>query len=144
MNKLELARRVVDKMMADDAFSQWMGIRVTEIRPGYVVLSMIVRDDMTNGFGVTHGGLAYSLADSALAFASNGHGRIAMALENNISYVRKVSPGDELTAVAEELSLGKTIGVYQITVTNQREKQVALFRGTVYRTDDHHFPEETE
>lgn len=144
MNKQELAERVVEKMMADDAFSRWMGITVTDIRPGYVTLTMEIRDEMTNGFGVTHGGLAYSLADSALAFASNGHGRIAMALENNISYVRKVSPGDTLTAVAEELSLGRRIAVYQITVTNQDDRQVALFRGTVFRTPDHHFPEESE
>lgn len=139
MNKQELAEKVVEKMMADDAFSQWLGIEVTDIKPGFAELQMKVRPEMVNGFNVTHGGIAYSLADSALAFASNGYGRVALALENNISYMKKVNTGDELTATARELSLGNRIAVYNIEIQNQKNEKVALFRGTVFRTKEKHF-----
>jgi acyl-CoA thioesterase len=142
MDKNELAKKVVDKMMADDAFSRWLGIEVTEIKPGYAELKMTIRDDMANGFGVSHGGVAFSLADSALAFASNSYGRVALALENNISFVKKVMPGDTLTAKTEELSLGRRIAVYNISVRNQNDEQVALFRGTVFRTKEYHFKQD--
>lgn len=139
MDKQILAEKVVDKMMADDAFSQWLGIEVLNVKPGYVSLSMKVRPDMMNGFNVSHGGIAFSLADSALAFASNSYGRVALALENNISFIRKASEGDTLVATTDELSLGNRIGVYNITIVNQDEKQIAAFRGTVFRTKEQHF-----
>lgn len=125
--------------MSDDAFSQWLGIKVIDIKPGYTKLEMAVREEMVNGFNVTHGGIAFSLADSALAFASNSYGRIALALENNISFMKKVMTGDRLTATTEELSIGRRIGVYNITVINQKNEQIALFRGTVFRTQEFHF-----
>ncbi|MDZ7660648.1 hydroxyphenylacetyl-CoA thioesterase PaaI [Fodinibius sp.] len=139
MNKNELAEKVVDKMMADDAFSQWLGIDVVEVNPGFAKLQMKVRKEMVNGFNVSHGGIAFSLADSALAFASNSYGRIAVAMENNISFMKKVVAGDTLTAETEELSIGRRIGVYNISITNQNADQVALFRGTVFRTQEQHF-----
>ncbi len=139
MDKQELAQQVVDKMMADDAFSQWLGIDVMDIKPGFVKLQMKVRDEMVNGFKVSHGGIAFSLADSALAFASNSYGRVAVAMENNISFMKKVVAGNTLTAQTEELSIGRRIGVYNIRIANQDEQQVALFRGTVFRTQDYHF-----
>lgn len=126
-------------MMADDAFSQWLGIEVVDIKPGYAKLEMQVRQEMVNGFNVTHGGIAFSLADSALAFASNSYGRVALALENNISFMKKVMPGEKLTAETEELSIGRRIAVYNISVINQDDEKVALFRGTVYRTKEEHF-----
>lgn len=141
MDKQKLAEKVVDKMMAADAFSQWLGIKVEELKPGYAKLEMTVRAEMINGFGVAHGGIAFSLADSALAFASNGYGKVSLALENNISFTRKVVEGDILTATVEELSLASRIGVYRITVTRQDNKTVAVFRGTVYRTPEQHFPD---
>lgn len=142
MDKNVFAKKVVDKMMADDAFSQWLDIEVVKIKPGYTKLEMTVRDEMVNGFGVTHGGITFSLADSALAFASNSYGRVAVAMENNISFMKKVMTGDTLTAETEELSIGRRIGVYNITITNQNEEQVALFRGTVFRTQKYHFKED--
>ncbi|WP_440998418.1 hydroxyphenylacetyl-CoA thioesterase PaaI [Fodinibius sp. SL11] len=142
MNKQKLAENVVDKMMADDAFSQWLGIEVIEIKPGYAKLEMKVRQEMTNGFNVCHGGVTFSLADSALAFASNSYGRVAVAMENNISFMKKVLPNDTLTAETEELSLGRRIGVYNISIKNQKNEQVALFRGTVFRTQEYHFKED--
>jgi acyl-CoA thioesterase len=142
MNNQKLAEKVVDKMMADDAFSRWLGIKVLDIEPGYAKLEMEIRDEMANGFNVSHGGVVFSLADSALAFASNNYGRVAVAMENNISFMKKVVPGDTLTAQTEELSIGRRIGVYNISITNQKDEQVALFRGTVFRTQEYHFEED--
>ena len=142
MNKQKLAVKVVEKMMAEDAFSQWLGIEVADIKPGYAKLEMHVRPEMVNGFNVAHGGIAFSLADSALAFASNSYGRVAVAMENNISYMKKVMTGNTLTATTEELSIGRRIGVYNISITNQDEQQIAIFRGTVFRTQDYHFDED--
>ena len=125
-------------MMADDAFSRWLGIEVLEVKPGFSKIRMEVRPEMNNGFSITHGGIAYSLADSAFAFASNSYGRVAVAMETNISYIKKVSSGDVLTAVSEELSLGNRIAVYNIHITNQDDEKVAEFRGTVFRTKEQH------
>ncbi len=122
-------------MFANDPFSRWLGIEIVEVDAGRVMLKMKVRREMLNGFGVCHGGIAFSLADSAFAFASNTHGRVSLALDASISYPVKVLEGDVLTAVAEEESLTHRIGIYTITVTNQNGEKVALFRGTVYRTD---------
>lgn len=139
MNNSTLAQKVVQKMYDNDAFSQWLGIEVIDIEPGFTKLEMEVREEMVNGFNVSHGGIAFSLADSALAFASNSYGRVAVAMENNISFMKKVSAGDHLTAKTEELSLGNRIGVYNVTITNQKNEQVGLFRGTVFRTQEQHF-----
>ena len=125
-------------MLQNDAFSQWLGIEVIESERGYCKLTMMVREEMTNGFGVCHGGITFSLADSALAFASNSHGSISLALENNINFTKKVSAGDTLIAETEELQNGRTIGVYKVRILNQDEDLVAEFRGTVYRTGKKH------
>lgn len=124
-------------MMEKDAFSQWMGIEILESESGYVKISMEIRQEMCNGFGICHGGITFSLADSALAFASNSRGSISVALENNINYTKKVEVGDTLIAETEEIQNGRTIGVYKIKVVNQNDDLVADFRGTIYRTDRH-------
>jgi len=129
---------IINNMLRSDAFSQWMGIEVIESERGYCKLTMMVREEMTNGFGVCHGGITFSLADSALAFASNSHGSISLALENNINFTKKVSAGDTLIAETEELQNGRTIGVYKVRILNQDEDLVAEFRGTVYRTGKKH------
>ncbi len=126
---------IVQSMMQTDRFSQWLGIKVLTVTPGSCQLHMTVTKDMVNGMGNTHGGISFSFADSALAFASNSHGIKAVSIETSISHVRPSSIGDELTAVARELHCGRTIAVYEITVTNQHQKVVALFKGTVHRTD---------
>src|SRR5262245_9738889 len=130
-----LARRVVDAMMARDAFSQWLGISVLEVAPHAVTIRMTVREEMLNGFRVCHGGITFSLADSALAFASNTHGRVTMSIENSISYPVAIAAGDVLTARAEEESAGNRLAFYRVTVRRQDNVIVALFRGTVYRTN---------
>ena len=132
------AERVVKAMMAKDAFSQWLGIEVLEIAPRSSKLRMTVRAEMINGFGVTHGGIAYSLADSALAFACNARGTVWMAIENTIGYPKSVTTGDVLTAVASEESAGNKLGFYRVVVTNQRDEIVSTFRGTVYNTGREH------
>lgn len=130
----ELARRVVARMMEEDAFSQWLGIQVLEVLPGACTLRMVVRPEMNNGFRITHGGIAYCVADSALAFASNSHGIHAVSIETSISHVKPVHAGDVLTATAEELSRGNRVAVYQVAVRNGKGEVAALFKGTVFRT----------
>jgi acyl-CoA thioesterase len=137
-----LAERVVAAMMATDAFSQWLGITVLEVRPRFAVVRMTVRADMVNGFGVSHGGIAYSLADSALAFASNTHGRVTVSIENAITYPMPVGVGDVLTARAEEESASNRLGYFRVTVRRQDDAIVGLFRGTVYKTRSEFFARE--
>ena len=137
---MSLQEKVVGKMYDNDAFSQWLGIEVVEVKDGYCELKMTVRKEMLNGFQVAHGGIAYSLADSALAFASNSHGRKSLSVETSISHTVSVKEGDVLTANTEELSLSDKIGVYHITITNQDNQEVAYFKGTVYRTTKEWFP----
>ncbi len=120
-------------MFRRDAFSQWLGIKVVDVEPGACTLEMVITDVMLNGFGLAHGGITFSLADSALAFASNGRGRNAVSIETSISHTKPVVAGDQLKAVAKELQLGHRIAVYEVRVTNQNEEVVGLFKGTVYR-----------
>lgn len=142
MQQPELARKVVSRMYDNDWFSQWLGIERVKIEAGLCVLRMTVRKEMLNGFGIAHGGITYSLADSALAFASNSHGRMSVSVETSISHTEQLREGDVITATAEEMSLSNKIGIYQVTVRNQNEETVALFKGTVYRTGKDWFPEE--
>ena len=125
--------KIIDQMYNHDAFSQWLGIERVVESPGHCVLQMKVRTEMTNGFGIAHGGITYSLADSALAFASNSHGQKAVSIETSISHTKPVFPDDILTATAKEESLGVKIAIYQITVSNQKNELVPLFKGTVFR-----------
>ena len=115
MNQSE---KIVDTMYQNDAFSQWLGIEVVELKDGYCKLNMTVRKEMLNGFQIAHGGIAYSLADSALAFASNSHGRKSLSVETSISHTVSVKEGDVLTVTTKELSLSDKIGVYLITIIN--------------------------
>ena len=130
----ELAKKVVAKMMQDDLFSHWLGITVLEVKDGYSKIQMNLRPEMVNGFGVIHGGIAFSLADSAFAFACNSRNNVSLALDTSINFTKTTKPGDVLTAEARELHDGKSTGLYLITVTNQDQEQVALFKGTCFRT----------
>jgi len=138
----QLAERVVAAMLERDAFSKWLGIEVTDLAPNEVTVRMTVRPEMANGFGVCHGGIAFSLADSALAFASNTHGRVTMSIENSIRYPAPILPGDVLTATAVEESAGRRLAFFTATVRKANGEVVGLFRGTVYRTSKDHFPTE--
>ena len=129
-----LPTRVVDRMFEKDYFSQWLGIERISEDEGTCTLKMTVRKEMLNGFGIAHGGITYSLADSALAFACNSHGRRSVSVETSISHTKALKEGDILTAVASEESLSNKIGVYHVKITDQDENVVGLFKGTVYRT----------
>ncbi len=132
------ARQIVDQMMARDAFSQWLGIEVLEVAPGRAVVRMTVRPEMLNGFAVAHGGVAFALADSALAFASNTCGVVTMTLESTVFFATPVCVGDVLTATAEEVSAGSRVALYDVVVTRADGTRVAFVRGTVYRTKQAH------
>lgn len=127
-------QQVVEHMMKHDAFSQWLGIQVLEVAEGYSRIQMTLREEMLNGFGVVHGGIAFSLADSAFAFACNNRNNLSMALDTNITFTKATKPGDVLRAEAKELHNGRSTGLYLVTITNQDGEQVALFKGTCFRT----------
>ena len=133
--------KIVDKMFDQDAFSQWLGIEIVDLSKGYCKLKMKVRGEMLNGFHIAHGGIAYSLADSALAFASNSNGKKALSVETSISHAVAIKEGDDLIATTEELSFSDKIGVYNVSITNNENEKVAFFKGTVYRTSKDWFLE---
>jgi acyl-CoA thioesterase len=130
-----LANKVVDHMMLEDKFSQWLGIKVLALHEGYSKLEMTVREEMVNGFLIAHGGICFSLADSALAFASNNRNNLSVALDVTITFIKAVNVGDTLIAEAKEVHNGKSTGVYLVNIYNQMEQQVALFKGTCFRTN---------
>ena len=128
-------KQIIEKMMSVDNMSQWLGIEVLNFDPGSVSVRMTVRAEMVNGFGVAHGGITYSLADSTLAFSSNSHGMRAMSIETSISHLKSVNVDDVLTAKTTQLSLTRKTGSYAINITSQNNELVAHFKGTVYRSD---------
>lgn len=131
---MDLAKKVVEKMISGDEFSKWLGIEVIEISKGFCKLQMKVRDEMTNGFKIAHGGISYSLADSCLAFSANSDGKQSLTVETSISYTKKVQSGDLLTATSKEINKSSKTSLYYITITNQEMEEIAHFKGTVYRT----------
>lgn len=134
-NKMPSPSEIVNTMMAGDLFSQWLGIKVLDAQLGNCRLQLTVRKEMVNGFHIAHGGITYCLSDSALAFASNSYGLQAVSIETSISHTAKVKVGDVLTAEAKELSRSKKIGFYEVTIKNQDNAVVSLFKGTVYITE---------
>ncbi|MEO6406416.1 MAG: hydroxyphenylacetyl-CoA thioesterase PaaI [Ferruginibacter sp.] len=129
-----LANQVVTHMMENDLFSQWLGIELMEIKEGYSKIKMIVRPEMINGFGIVHGGIAFSLSDSAFAFACNNRNNLSVALDTSINFLKPIHVGDVLTAEARELHNGKSTGLYHIFISNQNGHTVAIFKGTCFRT----------
>ena len=136
MNTTEdiLAKKVVDDMLHKDLFSQWLGISIIEIKEGYSKIKMTVRPEMINGFGIVHGGIAFSLADSAFAFACNSRNILSVALDTSINFLKPVHIDDVLIAEATELHNGRSTGLYHINITNQQNETVAVFKGTCFRT----------
>ncbi|ASS47750.1 MAG: thioesterase [Candidatus Fluviicola riflensis] len=122
-------------MMQLDAYSQWMGIRVLHIDFGTCTLSCTISPEMLNGFGITHGGISYALADSALAFASNSHGQQCVSIETSIAHIKPAQLNDTLTAICTEIQKGKTIARYVVEITNQHNELIARFNGTVFRSE---------
>ena len=129
-----LAIDVVKYMMKEDKFSNLLGIEVLEVKEGYSLVQMKVNKEMVNGFGIAHGGIAFSLADSAFAFACNNRNNLSVALDVTITFTKAVHIADTLTAEAKEIHNGRSTGVYLITITNQKNEPVGLFKGTCFRT----------
>ena len=134
----DAAGTVVDHLLANDAFTRWLGAEVVQVGIGHCTLRMTVRTEMVNGFGVAHGGIAYSFADSAMAFACNSAGRVTVALDTSMSYPAAVHVGDCLIAIAEEESATSRLAFYRVTVRREDGTIVGLFGGTVYRTQRLH------
>jgi len=141
MDPKELATKVVDQMYNNDPFSRWLGIERLEDGAGTSLLRLTVTKEMLNGFGIAHGGITYSLADSALAFAANSYGEQCVSIETSISHTKAVKEGDVLTAVAKEANKTDKISSYEITIFNQDNENVAIFKGSVYNTGKAWFPE---
>ena len=126
---------VVSHMMENDFFSQWLGIEVLDVKEGYSKIKMTVRKEMVNGFGIVHGGIPFSLADSAFAFACNNRNNLSVALDTSINFIKPVHVGDVLTAEAKEMHNGRSTGLYHITITNQNNHIAAHFKGLCFRTE---------
>lgn len=127
-------QKILDTMLNADKFSEWLDIKVSEIGAGYSKVTCTIRPEMLNGLGTVHGGITFSIADSAFAFACNSENNLSVALDVHISFTRAGWAGDVFTAEAKELHTGKKTSIYDITVTNQNNEVVALFKGTAFRT----------
>lgn len=125
---------ILKTMLDKDYFSRWLGIVVDEYREGYCRLHYTIKQDMLNGFGIVHGGIVFAAADSAFAFACNSHGRISVALDVSISFIKAAKEGDTLTITAQEIHTGNKTSFYDIIITNEAAETVAIFKGTAYRT----------
>jgi len=136
------ARAIVDGMLARDRFSAWLGLEIVSVTAGACTCRMTVRDEMANGFAVSHGGIVFSLADSAFAFACNSSGFVTVSIENTIRFPAAIRAGDVLTAVVREVASSNRLGYYAGEVTNQDGRVVGLFTGTSYRTEKRHFKDD--
>lgn len=133
MTPQQIAEAVRDAMFANDRASQSLGMEILAIGPGTATMAMTVREDMLNGVDICHGGLITTLADSTFAFACNSYNELTVASGFSVDIVAPGKLGDRLTAVGVEVSLSGRTGVYDITVRNQRDELVAVFRGKSYR-----------
>ncbi len=137
LNADQLARACADTMFANDRASRTLGMSIETISSGRAVLTMVVRDDMVNGHNICHGGMIFTLADSAFACACNSHNFSAVAAGARIDFLAPGRLGDQLTAVAQQNSQGKRSGVYDVSVSNQAGSVIALFRGNSQRIGGH-------
>ena len=122
-------------ILSQDFFSQWMGVKLIEIRENYCLIEMPIRQEMINGLKTVHGGVTFSFAESAVAFSSNNMGNAAVALNCMINFTKAAKMGDTLIAESILMADTRKTAVYDITITNQHKIVVASFRGTVYKLD---------
>jgi acyl-CoA thioesterase len=129
---------VVNFMMQNDFFSRWLGIEILEQAEGRCKLRMVIRKEMLNGFGIAHGGITFSLADSALAFASNSRGMKSVSIETSISHISRIVENDTIIATAECITETAKLGHYKVSISPEGspEKIIALFRGIVYKRSE--------
>ncbi len=136
------AATIVKQMMVRDEFSRWLGVSIVEVAESHVVTRMVVRAEMVNGFGITHGGIVYSLADSTFAFAANLGSKVAVAVDCSMSYPKAVHPGDILEAHATVQTATRSLRFCEVTVRNQNGIIVGIFRGTAFVTSQEHSVQE--
>jgi acyl-CoA thioesterase len=128
---MKTPKEIVDLMMDGDAFSRWLGISIDKLELGHCTLSCRVRAEMLNGHHIAHGGISYSLSDSALAFAANSYGNKCVSIETSISHLMPVKEDTVLTAVSNEIHRGKTFAIYTVQIFNEQREKVSMFKGTV-------------
>jgi acyl-CoA thioesterase len=136
-----IARLVIDKMLEQDTYGKWLNPTIEKIEAGYCQMKMTVRPEFLNGVGTVHGGIVFGIADTAFAYASNSHNRIAVALDVTIAYPNAGQVNDVFTIEAKEIYLGGRTAIYQVTVINQHQLLIGLFQGTVFRTHKKYFEE---
>lgn len=130
MNERLAPQVIVHQMMDNDAFSQWMKIKIHTIEEGRVKLSMTITEEMTNGFGIAHGGILYSFADSALAFASNSFGYQAVSFDTSIKHLRSGKTGMHIYAETEMIHKSQSLCHMHVKITDEEQHLLALFTGT--------------
>ncbi|MBX2829388.1 MAG: hotdog fold thioesterase [Flavobacteriaceae bacterium] len=128
-----LGERIPYKMLSLDAFSTWLGIEILECEIGRCKVALTVRPEMLNSMGYAHGGISYSLADTAFGFAANTHGKYAVSIETSVNHIEALEAGDYLTAEAVIDVQKKKVG-FNVIEVKRGEETVALFKGVVYRT----------
>ena len=133
---MKTPREIVEMMMSNDKFSQWLGLSVCKIDKGICEASCIAKNQMLNGFDILHGGITYSISDSLLAFASNAYGYKCVSIETSISHTKTVKEGDKLTAKCTEINRGKSIGIYNVDIFNEDNALVSKFKGSVFISKD--------
>ena len=141
MTPQERAEKCAAIMWANDRASPWLGIKLITVGPGHATMSMVVQDHHLNGHDICHGGFIFTLADSAFAFACNSYNKNTVAQENSITFLAPGHPGETLTANATELSLAGRTGVYDVVVTGNNGRKVAVFRGLSRQIKGSHFEE---
>lgn len=134
MDKDLKAKQVAERLLSQDPMSQWLGISILDVREGYCKLQMTLRAEMMNGFNITHGGVLFSFADSALAFSCNNRNNFSVAQDTSINFLKQSKAGDVIVAESREVHNGRSTGLYLITISNQKGEQIALFKGTCFRT----------
>ncbi|PVW17302.1 PaaI family thioesterase [Marixanthomonas spongiae] len=125
--------KIPHKMLSLDAFSQWLGIEILEVELGRCKVGMTVRKEMLNSMGKAHGGISYSLADTAFGFAANTHGKYAVSIETSINHIEALNEGDYITAESVIEKATNKLG-FNIVEVKRGDELVALFKGVVYRT----------
>ncbi|MEJ6799136.1 MAG: hotdog fold thioesterase [Crocinitomicaceae bacterium] len=122
---------IYTKMMEKDEFSRLLGMELADIKEGSCILKLTVAKALLNGFQIAHGGIAYSLSDSALAFASNAYGQKCVSIETSISHLKSVQIGETITAFCTEINRGNSIALYAVHCKNQNHDLISVFKGTV-------------
>ena len=132
----EKVKKAMFKRVSEEPFAQKMNLQLVELDDGYSVVEMTFREDMENILGMAHGGAIFALIDEAFEMAGNSHGTVAVALNMNVTYTATASPGARLRAVAKEVNLTRRTATYDIRVTDENDKLIAVCSALVYRKKD--------